>query len=165
MRRLRGRLTYANVMATIAVFIALGGVSYAALKLPKNSVGTKQIKNGAVTPPKVSPATVTMFKGAKGDKGETGPQGLPGSDAVATEIVEKSTAFDTESPKELSVECPNGPALGGGYVLAGSGGANQDKLRAVRSYALPGDRIWLVRAFSDEAAVSWQLNAMAVCKK
>jgi hypothetical protein len=162
MKRLRPQLTYANVMATIAVFIALGGVSYAALKLPKNSVGTKQIKNGAVTPPKVSPATVTMFKGAKGD---TGPQGLPGSDTVATEIVEKSTSFDTESPKELAVECPNGPALGGGYVLAGSGGANQDKLRAVRSYALPGDRVWLVRAFSDEATVSWQLNAMAVCKK
>jgi hypothetical protein len=31
-QRLRARLTYANVMATIAVFIALGGSSYAAIE-------------------------------------------------------------------------------------------------------------------------------------
>ena len=38
LRGIRNRLTYANVMATVALFIALGGVSYAAVKLPKNSV-------------------------------------------------------------------------------------------------------------------------------
>lgn len=40
----RDRLSYANVMATAAVFFALGGTSYAAFSLPANSVGTKQIK-------------------------------------------------------------------------------------------------------------------------
>src|SRR5262249_8805809 len=59
MKRLRPRLTYANVMATIAVFIALGGASYAATQLPKNSVGTKQIKNNAVTGQKVAAGTLT----------------------------------------------------------------------------------------------------------
>ena len=49
MKRLRPKLTYANVMATIAVFIALGGASYAATQLPKNSVGSKQLKKNAVT--------------------------------------------------------------------------------------------------------------------
>jgi hypothetical protein len=38
------RLTYANVMSTIAVFLALGGVSYAAITIPPNSVGTAQLK-------------------------------------------------------------------------------------------------------------------------
>lgn len=56
---MRPRLTYANVMATIAVFIALGGASYAALKLPKNSVGTKQLKKEAVTAGKVKKGTLT----------------------------------------------------------------------------------------------------------
>ena len=37
MRRIRSRLTYANVMSTIAVVIALGGVSYAVIRLPANS--------------------------------------------------------------------------------------------------------------------------------
>ncbi len=50
MRRIRGKLTYANVMSTIAVFLLLGGgAAFAASKLAKNSVGTKQIKNGSVT--------------------------------------------------------------------------------------------------------------------
>lgn len=44
----RPKLTYANVMSSIAVFLALGGVSYAAATLPKNSVGHKQIKKNAV---------------------------------------------------------------------------------------------------------------------
>ena len=48
MRRLRARLTYANVIATIALFIALGGGAYAVIKLPKNSVKSKQIKDGQV---------------------------------------------------------------------------------------------------------------------
>jgi hypothetical protein len=43
---IRSRLSYANVMATIALFIALGGGAYAALG--KNTVGSRQIKKGAV---------------------------------------------------------------------------------------------------------------------
>ena len=54
--RIRGHLTYADVMATAAVFIALGGVSYAAVKLPKGSVGTAQLKQNAVTGPKIKKA-------------------------------------------------------------------------------------------------------------
>src|SRR5205814_670105 len=46
--RLKDRLTYANVTATVALFVALGGTSYAALKLPRNSVGSAQIRTGAV---------------------------------------------------------------------------------------------------------------------
>jgi len=63
---MRPRLSYANVMATIAVFIALGGASYAALKLPKNSVGAKQLKKGAVTAAKIKNETVTASKVKKG---------------------------------------------------------------------------------------------------
>ena len=46
-RRLRENLNYANVVASIALFVALGGTSYA-LTLPRNSVGSKQIRARAV---------------------------------------------------------------------------------------------------------------------
>jgi hypothetical protein len=59
MTAIRARLSYANVVATLALVLALGGVSYAAMKLPKNSVGTKQIKNNAVTGAKVKKHTLT----------------------------------------------------------------------------------------------------------
>lgn len=41
-------------IGVIALFIALGGTSYAAVSIPRNSVGTKQLRNGAVTPKKLS---------------------------------------------------------------------------------------------------------------
>jgi hypothetical protein len=66
MGRLRSKLTYANVMATVAVFIALGGASYAATQLPKNSVGTKQLKKNSVTTAKIKNEAVTAAKVKKG---------------------------------------------------------------------------------------------------
>src|SRR3978361_1178537 len=59
------KLTYANVMATIAVFVALGGASYAATQIPTNSVGTNQLKNGAVSTAKLQGTSVTTNKIAK----------------------------------------------------------------------------------------------------
>src|SRR5215475_8227177 len=63
---MRPRLTYANVVATLALFIALGGASYAAIKLPKNSVGAKQLKKNAVTTAKVKKEAITAAKVKKG---------------------------------------------------------------------------------------------------
>jgi hypothetical protein len=50
--KLRSRLTYANAMSTIAVFVALGGGAYA-VSVPRNSVGSNQLKADAVTAAKV----------------------------------------------------------------------------------------------------------------
>jgi hypothetical protein len=85
---LRERVTYANVVATLALFIALGGGAYAATKLPKNSVGSRQIKKNSITSSKVKNHSLLAvdFKsgqlpaGAQGPKGDTGPPGtLPGT--------------------------------------------------------------------------------------
>ena len=62
MKRLRPRLTYANVIATLALFLALGGGAYAATQLPKNSVGAKQLKKNAVTAAKIKDGAVTGSK-------------------------------------------------------------------------------------------------------
>jgi len=73
-------------IAFLALFLALGGTSYAAIKLPANSVGSKQIKNKAVTPKKVSPAAVKLFRGKRGARGATGapgPTGLTGPQGPA----------------------------------------------------------------------------------
>ena len=53
MRHLRRRLTYANVMSTLCLFLVLGGVSYAAATLPRNSVGAAQLKANSVTSAKI----------------------------------------------------------------------------------------------------------------
>lgn len=94
---MRKRLTYANVMATAAVFLALGGTTWAATK-----VGTAQLRNGAVTTIKLAPSAVTGAKvkdrsllakdfklgqlprGPRGPQGATGPRGPAGAAGALT---------------------------------------------------------------------------------
>jgi hypothetical protein len=92
MKRLRGKLTYANAMVTILAFIVLcGGVAVAAGQLGKNTVGTKQLKRGAVTSAKVKdgtlqakdfgkriPGRALIIPGPPGERGPEGPQGQEG---------------------------------------------------------------------------------------
>ena len=70
----------ALVVSVIALVAALGGTSYAAIKLPANSVGTKQIKKDAVTTAKVKDGSLQMadFRAGQlpaGAAGATAPQG------------------------------------------------------------------------------------------
>jgi hypothetical protein len=63
MNPIRRRLTYANVMSSIAIFLVLGGATaFAASQLGKNSVGSKQIKKNAVTAAKIKKNAVTAAK-------------------------------------------------------------------------------------------------------
>lgn len=87
----------ATVIATLALFFALGGTSIAATQLARNSVGTKQLKDNAVTSTKVKDgsllakdfATGQLPQGAKGDtgaqgaKGDAGAPGPAGADALS----------------------------------------------------------------------------------
>jgi hypothetical protein len=59
--KLRSRVTYANVMSSIAVFVALSGGAYA-LTIPKGSVGSRQLKRNAITGPKIRGNAITSVK-------------------------------------------------------------------------------------------------------
>jgi hypothetical protein len=76
---LRRHLTYANVVASLALFLALGGAAFAATQLPRNSVGTGQLKPEAVTAGKIAKTTRNQLKGATGPAGPQGPQGKAGA--------------------------------------------------------------------------------------
>lgn len=67
--KLRARVTYANVVATLALFIALGGTSVAAIQLGKNSVKAKQIAPGAVGTSEVKDRALKAIDFAKGQGG------------------------------------------------------------------------------------------------
>jgi hypothetical protein len=58
----RPRVTYANVTASLALFIALGGGAYAATALPSNSVGPRQLKKSAVERAKIKNNAVNGAK-------------------------------------------------------------------------------------------------------
>jgi Collagen triple helix repeat (20 copies) len=90
MRALRSKLTYANVISTVCLFLLLGGgAAMAAGRLARNSVGTRQIKNAAITGPKIRRASIeatkltalatSTLKGATGPKGPKGAKGTTGA--------------------------------------------------------------------------------------
>lgn len=119
--RIRSQLTYANVMATVAVFVALGGGAYAAVNLPANSVGTKQLKKGAVTNKKIGKNAVTGAKVKNGSLRGTdfaagqlpaGPQGPQGVQGVRGE------------PGPFSDLLPSGRTLRGEFGITGTGVTN-----------------------------------------
>jgi len=68
-----------NAIALVALFIALGGTTYAATALPKNSVGTKQVINGSLQKLDLSRKAQRALKGNRGPRGFTGARGATGA--------------------------------------------------------------------------------------
>jgi hypothetical protein len=133
MNQLRQRLTYANVMATIAVFVALGGTSIAAgIALKKSSVKGKHIAKNAITSPKVKNASLLAKdfaagqlpkgdkgdkgdKGNKGEQGEQGEQGDPSAFSITTRFEQAASDLANGANGNYDVYCPAGArAVAGG---------------------------------------------------
>jgi hypothetical protein len=146
MSRKPQHLTFANVVAFIALFVALGGVSWAAVTLPAGSVGTRQLKPGAVNSVKVRDGSLLArdFKigqlsrgaaGAPGPKGDTGPKGAPGpkgdpgAPGSTNFVVRQSSAPDVAGGGGqvlFRVQCAAGEqAVGGGAGVGASGTASE----------------------------------------
>ncbi|MEH3052389.1 MAG: collagen-like protein [Patulibacter minatonensis] len=100
----RPRLSYANVTASLALFVALGGTSYAVTQLPKNSVGSTQLKKGAVTNAKLAKGSVSADKlasstvvtgpaGARGPRGAEGPAGPVGPAGSSNAVFKSSVGL------------------------------------------------------------------------
>ena len=108
------RLTYANVLATLALFLALGGTSYAVTALPSNSVGTTQLKKNAVTAVKIKSNAVTGSKVKNGSltaadfaagtlvAGPAGPAGATG----ATGAAHHGAPVSTGTPSTMAASAP-----------------------------------------------------------
>src|SRR3954464_8399639 len=86
--------SHATLVAYMALFVALGGASYAAIAIPRNSVGTRQLKANAVTSAKVKNRTLRAIDFARGVlvAGPRGPTGATGT--VDTSQFYDKTASD-----------------------------------------------------------------------
>lgn len=136
---MRRHITYANVVSTLCLFIVLGGGAFAATKLPKNSVTSRQIKNRSIKGPDIAKSAITSVNVKNGSllpsdfktgsltgalQGPTGPQGPPGKNAATKVVVRIGHASGTNG---ASVACaPGERAVGGG----GLSGSNADGIAA-----------------------------------
>ena len=74
MQRLRSKLSFANVTAFIALFVALSGAAYAA-----NSINGKDIINGSITGKDIKQGSIPLTALKKLPVGTPGPAGTPGA--------------------------------------------------------------------------------------
>jgi hypothetical protein len=126
----------------LALFFALGGTSIAAVQaLPRNSVGSPQIKNRSIQTLDISRRTVSALRGRRGPRGFTGalgptgpagpagpagPQGTPGSPGVSGLQRATGATVTVAAGAEGSgfVQCPAGKQpLGGGWFRTTAGAA------------------------------------------
>ena len=151
--KLRSKASYANVTATLALFVALGGVSYAAVvvtgKNVKNSSLTgADVRNNSLTGSDVrglGPADFTAGVLPAGPQGPPGPQGAPGAKGdtgaagangtngtngapgISGYEVKTDSYTDTTNAmmdQTLSAECSAGKkVLGGGWTSSLVGGS------------------------------------------
>jgi hypothetical protein len=112
----------ALVVACLALAISLSGAAYAvSTALPRNSVGSVQLKNNAVNSAKVRNASLRAADFAPGQipAGPAGAQGPPGASGL--QLISGSGASNSSSPKSQQQDCPAGKrAVGGGAVITGS---------------------------------------------
>lgn len=142
MQKLRNRLTYANVMSTMALFLVVaGGTAFAATQLPKNSVGSKQLKKNSVNSAKVRNGSLRIAdfrknersklrgsdgaQGIRGSQGVPGPQGIQGpkGDPGVAEVVTRTQEAKVEAGEEAGFA----PSCDAGEVATGGGIGSSDK--------------------------------------
>jgi hypothetical protein len=134
MPKLRKHLSYANVVATLTLFLVLGsGAAYAASHLARNSVGARQLRKNAVTGAKVK------------------NQSLTGADVKASTLGEVPAAKNAETAKSAGSAAPTGPA---GGALTGSYPNPQIADHAITAAMLPGGVLRDVHVIESKPATS-----------
>ena len=111
--RLRGGLTYANVVATLALFVALAGTAYAATRITG-----EEVVNGSLTGADIARDSV----GGRDIKNLT-PKDFRGGTIVGGErtIVQEKGNIEADGTAGLVAQCPGTTtASGGGYEISGS---------------------------------------------
>jgi hypothetical protein len=117
--RVRPRIPrYANITATLALFLALGGTATAAATLERGSVGAREIAKDAVRSPEIQDETIRLndlsrgtrrkLEGAQGAVGPQGPAG-PAGPAGTSEVrfAEDDAAVVPDCGEGAPFECPN----------------------------------------------------------
>jgi collagen triple helix repeat protein len=151
-----------NVVSYVALFAALGGTSYAAVRLPSNSVGPLQISKNAITSSKVRDRSLLArdFKagqlpaGEPGDTGPAGPQGARGPQGATGAAGTPGSKGDTGS------QGPAGPV----NVLykRQAGSVTSSNGVEIASIALPAGK-WLLSGSVVADDASTTADALATC--
>jgi hypothetical protein len=123
MRRfIRTHFTYANVMATIAVLLAMSGTAYASVMISGTQIrnGTltnAQLRDATITAAKLTPTTRTQLRGPKGDRGAQGLKGSTGSAGLRGPTGPTGPKGDTGPPGEAAAVVTSFASRDTGFIV------------------------------------------------
>jgi hypothetical protein len=149
------------VVACTALAIAIGGTSYAALRIPARSVGNAQLKSNAVTSSKVASNAIT---GADIDESSLEGVKAAGLANVSFKTVQGPVIAPAPSPDQPSVgtasaSCDDGMhAIGGATKLE-----NPSEMETVDGFPDAGSTVWTVHVANGDTTASHTFTAYAVC--
>ena len=131
MQWIRSHMSFANVMSLMALFVALGGTSVAAISLSKNSVGTKQIKKNGVRAIDISRNAVgaseirsNAVAGGDVADGTLGTLDLADGSVITGKLADNSVLAPKVADNAVGSSEIASNAVGSGEVTDGSLGAN-----------------------------------------
>lgn len=158
MNKVRSRITYANIVSTVCLFMLLGGSAYAAA-----TITGKNIKNSSITGKDVKNKSLTKrdFRGSvRGPRGAQGAQGPQGPSAVGQITVVRSPQvfFGPSDVVQSAIAfCP-----AGNRVVSGGGVSVTDEQLAATEAT--GDRSgWLVIGVDTVDDGGEYVQAQALC--
>jgi hypothetical protein len=125
-----------NLVGWIALFVSLGGTGYAAISIPRNSVGAAQIRNHSITPVKFNPSSIggsvrawaiiranATVLASSGKRLVVFSSAVPGSYVIEWRVRLPRTCatvanVDERSPDQTPIQLPNGGTASAaiGYV-------------------------------------------------
>ena len=169
MQRLFSGSSYANVTATLALVVALGGTSYAAIKLPANSVGAAQVKPDAITSGKVRNGSLlrrdfkpgelpAATRGADGAPGQAGPRGPAGDASLPVAGYKHSDPIAVPAGATL----PGRLACDAGMRVVGGGVYAQEPGLAIESSVPESATAWVV-SMRYESTAARSFRVYVIC--
>lgn len=148
---LRPRLTYANVVSTLCLFIVLGGTSYG---LAAGTIGSREIKNGGVRSKDIRNNDVrgADVRSSTLTGGDVAADALTGADiseaslgkvsaAAAADRAANADQVGGRTAAQLTLSCPANTTLVAGLCFETSPRAAQSLFSAARACALDGRRL------------------------
>jgi hypothetical protein len=157
------------VVALVALFVALSGTSYAAMKLPRNSVGTAQLKNRAVTGKKVRADSLTGKQIKESSLGKVRAAELADRASAANEATALSRVHYAVSSGDVASASPAQPTTvgaacpSGTFVIGGGAQVNPDAAAFVNDSNPAARTGWEATAYRVSAGQSATLTVTAIC--
>jgi hypothetical protein len=164
-RQIRKRLTYANVMSSLAVFLVVaGGAAFAATQLPKNSVGTKQLKKGAVKTSKLGTKTVKTGKLAKDAVSTSRIQdnAVTGTELADDSVTSTKSAAGSVTQEELATGSVGSAQLRDITVVSATSAAVANGVSAGATASCPAGEVVISGGFETQSlgAASWEIKRL-----